>query len=205
MSYFEDEQVTLHRLITEPYENNVWIVVCRATAEAAIIDAAGEGDRIVYAIKPYKPRAILTTHGHFDHIGAARQVADALSIPFRLHPEDAGMAEMEPDEALTDNEEIRVGELTLTVLHTPGHTPGSVCFVLPVGEGGDLLFSGDTLFPGGPGATRWDYSDFDTIMQSLDMRLFVMDDSTHILPGHGEASTIGAERGEIEDWRARGW
>ena len=205
MSFFENDRVTVQRLITEPYENNVWIVACRSTAAAVIIDAAGEADRIIYAAKPYNPVAIVTTHGHFDHIGAARQVADSLSIPFRLHPEDVVLAELEPDLPLVDNEEITVGELSLTALHTPGHTPGSTCFVLPVENGGDLLFSGDTLFPGGPGATRWDYSSFDTIMNSLEERLFTMGDDTKILPGHGEDSSIGQERPSLPDWRARGW
>lgn len=204
MSYYQDDRAVVQRLITEPYENNVWIVACTETGEAVIIDAAGEADRIVYAAKPYAPLAILTTHGHFDHIGAVRPVADSLAIPFRLHAADSSLADMEPDVPLEDEERIAVGELTLTAIHTPGHTPGSTCFVLEA-EDGDLLFSGDTLFPGGPGATRWDYSDFDTIMDSLDNRLFTMGDDTRILPGHGEASTIGAERPFVEDWRARRW
>ncbi|NNC43508.1 MAG: MBL fold metallo-hydrolase, partial [Acidimicrobiia bacterium] len=151
MSFYEDDRVVVHRLVTEPIENNVWIVACRATGEAVIIDAAGEADRIIYAVKPYQPRAILTTHGHFDHVGAAPAVKAALSIPLLIHPDDEQLARLSADRPLVDDEVIRLGELTLSTVHTPGHTPGSTCFVLTTDTGDELLFSGDTLFPGGPG------------------------------------------------------
>ncbi len=204
MSFYEDARVAVHRLVTEPLENNVWIVVCRTTSEAVIIDAAGEPDRIIYAVKPYQPVAILTTHGHFDHVGAAPAVKNALQIPFRIHAKDEHLAQLAADEPLADNEEIAVGALRMTAVHTPGHTPGSTCFVLSADEG-DLLFSGDTLFPGGPGATRSKESSFEMIMKSLEQRLFTMTDETRILPGHGEDSTIGHERPFLPEWHARGW
>ncbi|MDH5372127.1 MAG: MBL fold metallo-hydrolase, partial [Acidimicrobiia bacterium] len=106
----------------------------------------------------------------------------------------------EPDLALTDEEIIFIGDQPLVAMHTPGHTPGSMSFLI-----GEQLFTGDTLFPGGPGATRFPYSDFDTIMRSLDERLFVLGDSTVVYPGHGMTTTLATERPHLEEWRARRW
>ncbi|NIT98614.1 MAG: MBL fold metallo-hydrolase, partial [Actinobacteria bacterium] len=152
-------------------ENNVYIV--SSEGQAVIIDAAAEPERILEATERFHVTAILTTHGHHDHVGAAARVARTLDVPFRLHPADVAIAGMDPDTPLSDGEVIRIGTVTLTAVHTPGHTPGSTCFV---SDG--VVFSGDTLFPGGPGATRFPYSDFDTIMRSLDEHLFTLDDAT---------------------------
>ncbi|MDP3983784.1 MAG: MBL fold metallo-hydrolase [Acidimicrobiia bacterium] len=187
-------------LVVGPYDNQVYIVACEATSEAVIIDAADEPDRILEACTGLKVQSILTTHGHFDHIQAVTGVQERLDVPFRMHVADIPIAGREVDQPLQDGEEIKVGDLNLHVLHTPGHTPGSVCFVLD-----PSIFSGDTLFPGGPGATRWAYSSFGQIMDSIEQRLMTYPDSTLVYPGHGNETTIGSERPQLAAWRRRGW
>jgi len=199
MWYFEDDQFRFGRLVVGPLDNNVFIVA-DPNGEAAIIDAAAEAERILSAVSDLTVTAVLTTHGHADHIQAAEAVTRRLGVPFRIHAGDqplAGIADVVP---IRDREVIDIGHLQLEAIHTPGHTPGSTCFRL-----GSHLFSGDTLFPGGPGATRAPGSDFDQIMESLETRLFTLPDATNVYPGHGAFTTIGKERASIPEWKARGW
>ena len=196
--HYTSERLRIRKVCLGSWENNVYVVACAATGAAVIIDASAEPDAIVAAAADVTPIAVLTTHGHFDHVGAARPVADRLGIPLRLHPADATTFGLEPDEEL-DAGPIDVGAITLEAVETPGHTPGSVSLVAD-----GVLFSGDTLFPGGPGATRGPGSDFTTIMNSVD-RLLTMPDATLVMPGHGLDTTIGAERPHAAAWRARGW
>lgn len=196
----DDPHRYVMRLALGPYDNRVYLVGDPETRDMVIIDAATDARTILEAADGWTVSAIITTHGHQDHVGAVEEVKEVLDIPFRMHPADTEIAEMTPDVPLTDGDEITVGRLMLRTEHTPGHTPGSCCFVMP-----PQLFSGDTLFPGGPGATRWDYSSFPQIMGSLDRRLFVLPDETMVFPGHGEGTTIGVERPHIEEWRTRGW
>ena len=173
-----------------------------------MIDAAAEAPRILETCEGLAVQSVLTTHGHHDHLGALDDVTQALQIPWLLHPADIDIAGRTPDEPLRDGESIELGDVALHVVHTPGHTPGSVSFVFEPAEEGDVyvLFSGDTLFPGGPGATRWDYSDFGQIMDSLEKKLFPrLPDDTVVHPGHGPSTTIGTERPHLGEWRARGW
>jgi glyoxylase-like metal-dependent hydrolase (beta-lactamase superfamily II) len=197
--HIETGGALVRKVTVGPYENNAYVVACRATRKAVLIDAAAEADRLVAECQDVEVEAILTTHGHLDHVGAAREVADRLAGPFRLHEADLPIAEMRSDEPLTEGD-LAVGELVLDVRHTPGHTPGSMCIVT---EG--LVFSGDTLFPGGPGATRFAYSSFDEIIASLERRLFTLDDATLVMPGHGLDTTIGTERPSLGAWVERGW
>lgn len=197
--HFEDDVVRVRKVCVGPYENNAYIVSCVKTNQAVLIDAASEPDRLIAALQGLIPHAILTTHGHFDHIGAAREVADRLAIPFRLHPDDASIAGITPDVPLAE-ESIAVGDMTIEALATPGHTPGSICFAV-----GLLVFSGDTLFPGGPGATRGPSTGFATIINSIEHRLFTMPDETLVMPGHGLDTTVGTERPHLDEWRKRGW
>jgi len=194
------ERIRVGQLVVGELENNVYLIACQASGKAVIVDAASEGAKLVSASADHSVEAILTTHGHFDHIGAVDYVKETLGIPFRMHAADAVVAGRSPDQAFADGDAIKIGNLDIKVLATPGHTPGSSCFLV---EG--LLFTGDTLFPGGPGATRFPYADFDEIIASIETRLFSLDDSTPFYPGHGASSTIGAERPSLAEWKERRW
>jgi glyoxylase-like metal-dependent hydrolase (beta-lactamase superfamily II) len=196
----DDGLLVVRSIVTAPLENNVYLAASAATGEGVVIDAAAEAERILEMAAPFGIVAVIATHGHHDHVGAAREVSAALDVPFRIHPADAGMAGLDPDVPLADGEIIDLGGVALETLHTPGHTPGSTSLVT-----GHLLFSGDTLFPGGPGSTSGPAADFPTIMRSLREKLFTLPDETVVLPGHGSATTIGAERPFLDEWEARGW
>jgi glyoxylase-like metal-dependent hydrolase (beta-lactamase superfamily II) len=197
--HYEDSRLRVRKMCVGSYENNVFVVACAATGEAVIIDAAAEPERIIAEVADVRPRAILTTHGHFDHVGAARQVADRLQIPFRLHPDDAELAALEPDEPLGE-ETVVVGELEVRCFTTPGHTAGSVSMQV-----NGLVFTGDTLFPGGPGATRGQGASFPQIIATIRDRLFTLPGNTLVLPGHGLDTTIATEQPFLDEWARRGW
>lgn len=196
--HYSTDRVMIRKLCVGAWENNVYVVACRTSRNAVIVDAAAEPDRILSAARDLTPVAILTTHGHFDHVGAARYIADRLGIPFRLHHADAETFNLQPDASLPGGP-IQVGEVVVEAVETPGHTPGSVCFIVD-----GVVLTGDTLFPGGPGATRGPGSDFGQIMDSVD-GLLAMPDETLVMPGHGLDTTIGTERSDAASWRARGW
>jgi glyoxylase-like metal-dependent hydrolase (beta-lactamase superfamily II) len=185
-------------------ENNIWIV--GDEREVIVIDAAHDHYPILEAVRGRSTVAIIATHGHNDHINAARSLSDALSAPILVHPEDMMLwQEVYPDRApdgfLDDGLTISAGGTSLEVIHTPGHTPGACC-LYDVSSG--VLFSGDTLFKGGPGATGRRYSNFATIIASISERLFGLPEATRVLPGHGDETTIGAEAPHLPDWLARG-
>jgi glyoxylase-like metal-dependent hydrolase (beta-lactamase superfamily II) len=199
--HYQDSLAEIHKLVVGPMDNNVFVVRCRQTGEAALIDAANEHDRLLELCRRLDVRTVLETHGHWDHIQAVPQLRDA-GYSVSVTAEDA---EMLPsyDEVLEHDERIAVGRLALRTIKTPGHTPGSICFLL---EDHPVVFSGDTLFPGGPGATGFPGGDFDRIIESIDRRLFAaLGADTLVLPGHGDDTTIGAERPHLDDWIARGW
>lgn len=178
--------------------NNIWIV--GDDREVIVIDAAHDAAPIVHAVNGRRVRAIALTHGHNDHINAAVALRDAVDAPILLHPNDLMLWHVvypgiEPDGTLSDGQVLSVDGSELGVLHTPGHAPGCCCFhIVGAGaDGSDVLFSGDTLFCGGPGATGRSHSDYDTIVASIRSTLFALPDSTIVHTGHGDSTTIGAE------------
>lgn len=175
-------------------DNNVWIV--GNDEECVIIDSPHDAAAIINQVNGRKVLAILQTHAHNDHIGAARDVADAVDAPIYLNPEDLVLWEQvypdsKPDRELADGDVFEVGGATLRAIHTPGHSPGSTCFHL---ESEGTVFTGDTLFNGGPGATGRSYSDYPTILTSIREKLLTLPADTVVRTGHGDNTTIGAER-----------
>jgi glyoxylase-like metal-dependent hydrolase (beta-lactamase superfamily II) len=199
--HYEDSQAEIHRLVVGPMDNNVFVLRCKQTGDAVLLDAANEHDKLLELCRRLNVRSVLETHGHWDHIQAVPQLRDA-GYEVAVTAEDA---EMLPayDQLIEDETVVKVGRLRLRTIATPGHTPGSMSFRL---EGSPVLFSGDTLFPGGPGATGFPGGDFPTIIKSLDRRLFAtLPPETLVLPGHGDDTTIGAERPHLQEWIDRGW
>ena len=198
--HYQDEQVEIVRTVVGPMDNNVFVVRCRQTGEAVLVDAANEHDKLLELCRALGVRQVLETHGHWDHIQAVPAVRDA-GYEVGVTAEDAAMLDAY-DFVLEDDTVVEVGRLRLRTIHTPGHTPGSMCFLV---EGSPVLLAGDTLFPGGPGATSFPGGDFDAIVQSIDRRLFTLPPDTLVLPGHGADTTIATERPHLEEWIARGW
>ena len=199
--HFEDARVAVHRLVVGPIDNNVFIVCCKATGEALLIDAADEPELLLRTCQALGVRQVVETHGHWDHI----QAVPALRAAGYEVAVAAGDAAMLPayDGLIEDDAVIAVGELRIRAIHTPGHTPGSTCFLV---EGSPVLFSGDTLFQGGPGNTTFPGGDFAQIITSIDERLFIpLPPETIVMPGHGENTTIGDERPHLEEWILRRW
>lgn len=197
--HHESDALLLRKICVGGYENNSYIVACRQTGHAVIVDAAADPDTLIAAVAGLKPQAILTTHGHFDHVAAARPVAAALDIPFLLHPADEDLAGMTADGPVGTGT-IQVGEVQIEAIHTPGHTVGSTTFALP-----GVVLTGDTLFPGGPGATVSPGSSFDDIITSIETHLVGLPPDTIVMPGHGLDTTIGAEAPALAEWTRRGW
>ncbi|WP_264936461.1 MBL fold metallo-hydrolase, partial [Streptomyces sp. A012304] len=174
-------------------DNNVWIV--GDDTEAIVIDAAHDADAIAEAVGDRRLIAIVSTHAHNDHIDAAPELAARTGAPVLLHPDDLPLwkhthPDRAPDAELTDGQGLTVAGVELTVLHTPGHAPGAVCLYAPALK---ALFSGDTLFAGGPGATGRSYSHFPTIIDSIRDRLLTLPGDTVVHTGHGDTTTVAAE------------
>lgn len=200
--HWSNPDAEIHRVVVGGYDNNVFVVRCRATGEAVLIDAANEHERLLELASTLGVRRVLETHGHFDHIGAVTEMREA-GYEVAVTAADAPMLrEVGYDVFIDDAEVIEFGRLRLDAIHNPGHTPGSVSFKL---AGAPVLFSGDTLFPGGPGATKFEGGDFDTIIRSIDDLLFALPDDTIVMPGHGLDTTIGTERPHLQEWVDRGW
>jgi glyoxylase-like metal-dependent hydrolase (beta-lactamase superfamily II) len=201
LHYF-DNDLQVHRLVVGPYDNNVFVVRCIHTGEAVLIDAANEHEKLLELCRALGVTRVLETHGHHDHIQAVPAMREA-GYEVAVTADDAQMLkDVGYDVFIEDGQVIEVGRLRLEAIHNPGHTPGSVSFKV---RGAPLLFSGDTLFPGGPGATHFPGGDFATIISSIDTRLFTFPADTVVLPGHGADTTIATERPHLQEWIDRGW
>lgn len=198
--HYQDTNVEIHKVIVGPVANNVFVLRCRQTGDAVLLDAANEHELLLDLCRTLGVREVLETHGHWDHIQAVPAVRDA-GYEVHVTAQDAAMLPSY-DKILEDDAVLQVGRVRLHTIHTPGHTPGSMCFLV---EGSPVLFSGDTLFPGGPGNTSYEGGDFDTIIGSIDRRLFTLPADTLVLPGHGADTTVGVERPKLDEWVARGW
>jgi glyoxylase-like metal-dependent hydrolase (beta-lactamase superfamily II) len=200
--HWADSRLEVHRLVVGSYDNNVFVIRCRETGEAVLIDAANEHEKLLELCTALNVRRVLETHGHWDHIQAVPAMREA-GLSVAVTAADAPMLkDVGYDVFIDDAEVIEVGRLRLQAIHNPGHTPGSISFLI---EGSPLLFSGDTLFPGGPGGTKFEGGDFNTIIDSIDNKLFTLPPSTIVLPGHGLDTTIGHERPHLQEWVDRGW
>jgi glyoxylase-like metal-dependent hydrolase (beta-lactamase superfamily II) len=185
-------------------DNNVWVV--GDDEECVVIDAPHDADTILEVVDGRRVRAIVCTHAHDDHVNVAPAVAEVTGAPIFLHLADRVLWDMvhperEPDGYLADGLSVDVAGTALRVVHTPGHSPGAVCLHLPEQR---VLFTGDTLFQGGPGATGRSYSDFDTIVESIRTRLLTLPAETVVHTGHGDDTSIGAEAPHLDEWIARG-
>ncbi len=198
--HYSDDQIEIHKLVVGPVDNNVFVMRCRATGDAVLLDAANEHEKLLELCQRLNVRRVLETHGHWDHIQAIPQLRDA-GYSVGVTAEDAAMLPSY-DELIEDESVIQVGQVRLHTILTPGHTAGSMCFLV---EGSPVVFSGDTLFPGGPGATKFEGSSFPTIIESIDRRLLTLPVETLVLPGHGDDTTIGTERPHLQEWIDRGW
>jgi glyoxylase-like metal-dependent hydrolase (beta-lactamase superfamily II) len=193
----QDNTILIRKIETSPYGTNAYILVCQVTKQSVLIDAPGEAAKIFTGLEGTNPTLILITHSHFDHTGALREVKDRLNISVAAHPDDADKIPLAPDVLLNDADSVSFGKIGLKVLHTPGHTPGSLCFVYD-----RYLFSGDTIFPAGPGRTGSPAA-FEQIVNSLKEKIFVLPDNTLVYPGHGASTILKTEKDEFAVFSSR--
>jgi glyoxylase-like metal-dependent hydrolase (beta-lactamase superfamily II) len=201
--------VSIVKASVGPMDNNAYLVTCSATGETLLIDAANDADVLIDLVRNHAPRVslIVTSHQHFDHWQALEALAQATGAPTAAHEIDADPLPVKPDRLLAGGDTVQIGELTFNVIHLRGHTPGSVALALdgPATGGITQLFTGDCLFPGGVGKT-WQPGDFSQLLEDVTTRVFdVYGDSTVVYPGHGDDTTLGAERPSLAKWRERGW
>ena len=199
---------TIIKASVGPMDNNAYLVTCSSTGKTLLIDAANDGDALIALISEHAPdvELIVTTHQHYDHWQALEQVATSTAAATAAHALDAEPLPVTPDRLLADGDTVTVGKLDFTVIHLQGHTEGSVALALTGADGETThLFTGDCLFPGGVGKT-WKDGDFDRLLGDVSDKLFdVYPDSTVVYPGHGDDTTLGAERPHLAEWKERGW
>jgi glyoxylase-like metal-dependent hydrolase (beta-lactamase superfamily II) len=200
--------ITIAKLSVGPMDNNTYLLVCKHTNEAVLIDAANDGSRIINLIDGLGGpplRGIVTTHQHFDHWQALGEVAGKTSAKLYAGADDVTGIPVPTDVPLQDSDKVPLGDCELQVIGLRGHTPGSVALLYSDPNGHGHLFTGDSLFPGGPGKTLSPET-FSSLMDDLDERVFgVLPDDTWVYPGHGDDTTLGRERPHLGEWRERGW
>jgi glyoxylase-like metal-dependent hydrolase (beta-lactamase superfamily II) len=199
-------KLMIEKLAVGPMTNNAYLLRSRFTGDQVLIDAAAEADRLTQLVGADGISAVITTHQHADHWGALAEVVGATGARTVAHPDDAGGIPVPTDTPLRDGETFRFGDIELMAIHLVGHTPGSIALLYDDPEGAPHLFTGDCLFPGGPGNTQKDPARFTSLMDGLEAKVFgVLPDETWVYPGHGADTTLGAERPHLAEWRARGW
>jgi glyoxylase-like metal-dependent hydrolase (beta-lactamase superfamily II) len=196
--HYEGDDLIVRKIEVGTMENNVYVLECPETHDAFLVDGCFEPEKILEGAAGANLVGILQTHGHADHVQALADLKERLGVPVFAHPGDEYPISI--DNELSDGDELKFGTRTLRVIHTPGHTPGGTCF-----HTGRHLVSGDTLFPGGPGNTWGNEEAFAQIIESVEKKLFVLDDDTFVYPGHGADTTIGAEKPHLQEWIERGW
>ncbi len=200
-----DGALRVRKLSVGQMDNNVYVIACVRTGQALLVDAADRPARLREAIAQVEPLAVVQTHGHWDHVRAWEALREDPGLPIWGHPADGELFPAEVDRALSGGERIVLGDLEVEVLHLPGHTEGSLLYLV-LGDERPHLFSGDTLFPGGPGNTFGSAENHRRIMDGLETKVFDrLPDETWVYPGHGDDTTLGAERPSLPEWRARGW
>ena len=193
----EDNAIQIERLELGPFGTNAYVVICQKTRDSVLIDAPAESGAIIDRLKSTRPKYILLTHYHMDHIGALAELRTRLKVPLAAHALDARNLRSPPEILLNDSDTVSFGYLKLKVLHTPGHTLGSLCF-----RAGCYLLSGDTIFPGGPGKTR-SPTDFKQIIKSITGKIFALPDDTQIYPGHGDSTVLKKAKDEFTVFSSR--
>ncbi len=193
----KNEYLQIDRLKLGPFETNSYVVTCPETGESVLVDAPAEGSEILKAAIKTNPKYLLITHNHMDHIGALSELKAKLRIPIGAHRLDAKGLPLRPEILLEGDEKVSFGRISLKVLYTPGHTPGSLCFLV-----GQQLISGDTIFPGGPGKTR-SSADLRRIIDSITSKIFILPDDTEIYPGHGDSTVLRKEKEKFAIFSSR--
>jgi glyoxylase-like metal-dependent hydrolase (beta-lactamase superfamily II) len=193
----KNDSIQIERLSLGPFGTNSYLLICQKTGASVIVDAPGDAEKVLKLLEGTHPKYILMTHNHMDHVDALAALKSALNVPLAAHEDDAGGLPVKPEQFLNDGDTISFGEIQLKVLHTPGHTPGSLCFLTD-----SYLISGDTIFPGGPGKT-WSPDDFKKIVESLTNKIFTLPDETQVYPGHGDATVLKKEKHEFEAFSSK--
>jgi glyoxylase-like metal-dependent hydrolase (beta-lactamase superfamily II) len=201
--------LTVTKVAVGPMDNDAYLLRCTQTGTAVLIDAANEADRLLELIGDTPVSSIVTTHRHWDHWQALPEVASATGAVVIAHPDDAEELPVPATSLVRGGDRVVVGATSISVIHLRGHTPGSIALCYDADgalAGSPHLFTGDSLFPGGPGNTEGDPKRFNQLMDDLEERVFgVLPDATWVYPGHGKDTTLGAERPHVAEWRERGW
>ena len=191
------DSVLIYRLESDPFGTNAYLIICPLTSEGLLIDAPGNAEKILEKLSGINVSWIIITHGHADHTLVLEEIKEKLESPLAVHHEDKDLLPLKADRLLEEGDTIQCDRQSITILHTPGHTRGSICLKI-----GKYLLSGDTIFPNGPGKTA-SANDFKTICKSIEAKILPLADDTVILPGHGEPTTVGKERKLITDFKSK--